>query len=1116
MNTYNITSSGTGDAFGGNKVIDAEIFIDKLQVQISDNVSLSAISRPIIDALDDFRQNDNHSGIQKLSLLSMMGTLDEEAKLAIASLRILMSGESLENDEERVEGYSQSENYSTFAQELANAAILKLIKIRNGKEAAEAYFERIPEQTLPQYIYLQTLATEGYVSNLVARQSELPEFILGALFEKTLEYSMIAESQGILDLLRELKPLADFKRERIILECVNANDFLNKDYFCLSSEDKSTFDNLRDSLIELIGSSKAPDFKLINILSQLFHYTQYTCAVTRACLENNQINIETRNYFDDEVLKSVLTKTPLNEFENIHSLSPEELSLKLINQTDKNFCNLPVVGLLCQSGDSERIIGTLDRLSEQASMGAKANLLALAAISCPILSNHEFPHTQVEDCIDNYFKDADLSISFIDSVAFHFAHNGHVEIAVKLYQIGFNDHFPWLSDTYFSYLNCSHQARQYNTVTQRLSHLNEEEKQKEEIITLYSLLANEEKNYELAATLLRKNIERYEDRTLETYEKRNLVYLWGQYLETVHQENPSKAHELTSELPSNIFDECFGEYSWRLMFYHSHRIEDIAEKALDWFLDDPYSNAKHYFKLIMHANQNFHEQNWSFNSGKYTNAYHYKENYKSYIKIAVPTRFVRNNPQYLIDVSGVVATKLSHSQLGDAILLPVKLCTLVDKLFPVIAAYHIAQNIMDEDESEVFHMLRLPEDATGEEILEELHKVTSTFREQRDKLAPQMKQPIPIDLKYKYLNGQDYAEKAMSAILCEDVTIHITPINEEHSKVGCRDFVIDETTAIYLAYIGYQAFKGYTWHMTKAVYESLSLYCDFHKDQWPFYHESHDTVYFEKEGERKNSVVPTNVIENLLDILQQTEVHSDSNLDIPLNLKLKFRGICTESFLLSIALAEQLEIGFFAIDAGTRNILKLFAPNIEALMPEDFLEIIVSNKDLQIINNLLWLNCHSNISSMSFDSMEELIQYGSDEKLTILIKFCQSHIDSQWSKTNIINLIIACLKKMVIAGIFTDKTEVVEQLLIGLLVMLTNSESVTNTITDHLINLLPVPLFLEHYEQEKYHNDLSLIRQSLFEITQRYTDCLSKALRKNNHSTAAFWKNFADRCDLDE
>ncbi|MEZ8855078.1 hypothetical protein AB6E16_06195 [Vibrio atlanticus] len=552
------------------------------------------------------------------------------------------------------------------------------------------------------------------------------------------------------------------------------------------------------------------------------------------------------------------------------------------------------------------------------------------------------------------------------------------------------------------------------------------------------------------------------------------------------------------------------------MFYHSHRIEDIAEKALDWFLDDPYSNAKHYFKLIMHANQNFHEQNWSFNSGKYTNAYHYKENYKSYIKIAVPTRFVRNNPQYLIDVSGVVATKLSHSQLGDAILLPVKLCTLVDKLFPVIAAYHIAQNIMDEDESEVFHMLRLPEDATGEEILEELHKVTSTFREQRDKLAPQMKQPIPIDLKYKYLNGQDNAEKAMSAILCEDVTIHITPINEEHSKVGCRDFVIDETTAIYLAYIGYQAFKGYTWHMTKAVYESLSLYCDFHKDQWPFYHESHDTVYFEKEGERKNSVVPTNVIENLLDILQQTEVHSDSNLDIPLNLKLKFRGICTESFLLSIALAEQLEIGFFAIDAGTRNILKLFAPNIEALMPEDFLEIIVSNKDLQIINNLLWLNCHSNISSMSFDSMEELIQYGSDEKLTILIKFCQSHIDSQWSKTNIINLIIACLKKMVIAGIFTDKTEVVEQLLIGLLVMLTNSESVTNTITDHLINLLPVPLFLEHYEQEKYHNDLSLIRQSLFEITQRYTDCLSKALRKNNHSTAAFWKNFADRCDLDE
>ncbi|MDV6253048.1 hypothetical protein [Vibrio sp. EA2] len=1114
MGTYNIISNGTGDAFGGNKVIDAEVFIETLKVQISGSVSLSAICRPLIEALDDFRQNDNNNGIQKLRFLSMMDTLDEEAKLAIASLRILMSDENNKDDEQRVEDYSKSKGYSTFAQELANAAILKLIEIRHGEDAARKYFDKLPEQIIPQYIYLQRLAKEDYVSYLVDRQSELSEFTLGALFEKTLEYSMIAESKGILDLLQELKPLADFKRETIILECINANDFLSdKDYFCLSPEEKSKFDNLRDSLISLIDSSKVPDFKLINILSQLFRYTQYTCSTTRACLENNQTNLEAKNYFNEEVLKSVITKTLLKELEDIQSLSPEELALKLINQTDENFCNLPVVRLLCESEDTDLIIGTLDRLAEQESMGAKANLLALAAISCPILSEQEFPHIQIDEIIDSYFNCADLSISFIDSIAFQFAHNGHVEIAVKLYQIGFREYFPWLSEAYFSYLNFSHQARQYNTVIQRLSHLSEEDKQQEEITTLYSLLANKEKDYALAATLLRKNINRYENRSLEAYEKRNLIYLWGQYLETVYQENPDKAHELTNELPSDIFDDFFGHYSWRLMFYHSHRIKDISEKILDWFFDDTHANAKFYFNLIMHASQNFHEQEWPLQSGKYTSAYHYKENYQSHRKVVVSSRFVKNNPQYLIDENGTIATKLNSAQCGDAMLLPVKLCTLVEKLSPIFAAYHIAQHIMDDDENEVFHMLSLPDNATGEEILEELNKLTSTLREQRNKLAPYMKQSIPIDLKYRYLNGQNNIQKAMLAVLCEGVTIHITPVNEEHSKVGCKDFVLDEITAVYLACLGKQVFNDCTWHMTKTVYESLSHFCEFHQNQLPFYHESHDTVYF--ENEKENSVVPTDIIDNLSNILQRTEIHTDSNLDIPLDLKIKFRGICTENFLLSIALAERLEIGCFCIDAGTRNILKNFAPNLESLMPEDFQEVIVSNKSKQIIENLLWLNCHSNISSMSFDSMREFIHYGSDEQLTILVKFAQSQFDGEWGEKNILSLIIACLQRMVIEELYSDKTEVVEQILISLIVMLTKGESISDTITDALIDLLPVPLLLDHCEQQKQIEDIRSVRQALVNITPKYTDCISTALKQNRLSTSTFWANFADRCGLD-
>ncbi|MCG7584201.1 hypothetical protein MHN01_00960, partial [Photobacterium sp. OFAV2-7] len=718
MNTYNITSHGNGDAFGGDKIVNADVFIQTLQMQITDTVTLNTISRPLVEALQDFRENKKTSALARLSLLSELKVLDDEALLAIASLRILLSEDTQREDERLVEGYSQNQELSSFAKELAEAAVLKLIDMRNGVDAAQKYFLSRPELTIPQYVFLQRLATRDYVCGLVERKDELSDFILSALFEKTLELSMIAESNSILEQLRALKPLADFKRETVILECVNANTLINKDYYCLSSDEKSKFDHLRDSLIELITSSEVPDFKLLNILTQLFCFTQYSCFIISDCLSSNKEHLEAKNYFDNEELQSILTQTKLKEFDGLKVLEPEEIALELINQTKTDFCNLPACKLLYESGDTDLIIGTLGSLAEQESMSAKANLMALVAISCPIIPAQEFPHRQIEEIIENTFASSNLAVSYVNTVALELALHGYSELAVRLYQVAFGDHLPWLSEPYFSFLNILHQARQYSTVSKRLDTLTEEEKQREEVMTLYSLLANKDKNYELAASLLRKNIDQYQDKAeLEAHEKRNLVYLWGQYLETVFQENPEKAHELTNELPPTIFDEYFGTYSWRLISYHSHRIKDVAEKMIDWFCADPHSNAKYFFNIIMNANQNFNEQDWPMDSGKYRSAFHFKENYQSHIKIAVPKLFVKSCPQYLIETGGVVATKLDAAKVGDAMLLPVKLCTLVDKLPPIFAVYHIASKIMDNDENEVFHILNLPENATGEEIM---------------------------------------------------------------------------------------------------------------------------------------------------------------------------------------------------------------------------------------------------------------------------------------------------------------------------------------------------------------------------------------------------------------
>ncbi|MCG6221519.1 hypothetical protein [Vibrio diabolicus] len=103
---------------------------------------------------------------------------------------------------------------------------------------------------------------------------------------------------------------------------------------------------------------------------------------------------------------------------------------------------------------------------------------------------------------------------------------------------------------------------------------------------------------------------------------------------------------------------------------------------------------------------------------------------------------------------------------------------------------------------------------------------------------------------------------------------------------------------------------------------------------------------------------------------------------------------------------------------------------------------------------------------------------------------------------------------MAIEELCSDKTEVVEQLLIRLIVMLTKAESITDTTTDALIYLLPVPLLLDFYQQQI--EDIQPVRKALVDITPKYTGCISNALEQNRHSIPMFWKNFADRCGLDE
>lgn len=1114
MSICNITSNGSGDAFKGNKYVNNGVFIDKLMVQVTDTVSLEPIRPSLIKALKFLQENKVSSALERLEIVSEITTLDQEARLAVSCLRVILTNEVTTEDAQRVEGYSQCQQFAPLTQGLAEAALLKLIEQRKGVDSANQRFEYISKTlddiTIPQYVYLRRLATKEYVEAICESIEALSDFELIALFEKSIDFSMFEQAKKVLDRLQLIKPLHEFKRENLILQCQSTHNEIDKDFYCLTYEEKNRFDKLCAELVSLIDESELPDFRLLHILCHLFRYTHMTNVSMENCLKRNKEHLEAKSFFDDDMLESLILGTMRKDFEELRQYEPEELMQVLVNQKEDGHCNFHACELLYESGDSELILGTLNLLAEKDTVVAKANMIALAARSAPILEETEFPFNDIESAIRS-FKDIPLNASFVNIVAPELAMHGYPEFAVLLSDIVFGDHVPWLSEPFYSYLSYLHASRQFQTLEEKLDALSPKDKEREEVVTFYSILAGNQKDYQLSARLLRNNIDKYQEKeSLEPYEKRNLVYLWGQYLQSVYTQDEEKARELSYEIPLSIFDDYFEDYSWRLLFYFCHRIEDVAETIIDWFCNNPHNNAKYCFNLVFHARQHFPEQNWPMETGKYLHAFNYIGEHQSHIKLVVRKLFVSNCPQYLIESNGTVAKRLIEANNGDALLLPVKLFTLTDKMSPIHAVYHIASEIMDDDEKEVFHIIKLPENATAEEIWAEIEKIAAPIKESREKLKPLMEQPLPVDMKYRFINGQDNFQKAILAVLCPDIKIVINNSSESYVNTLCTDFVIDEMTAVFLACLGPNVFDNCTWHMTEDVYTLLNQYCESYKGKWPVYNDDHYTVFF--EGSNDGVSLPSNFIDNLSLILDRTQQHSDSKLNVPLDLKLKLRDLCTHSFLMSHALAVSLNIGHFCIDHFTRLVLRGFEFSSIPLQPDDFQKKIIRNTSIEVIHNLICLNIQNNSSSLAYACMESIIYDGDDTQLDALTSLIAAQSSTLWDQDSIKGLVRACLCKLVRQAMLSEATSGVENVMLALLQSLTSGDTLRDKDIRPLVECLPIPLLSDEFLERTQPEVIILVTDALRKVTELYCESLTKAVRKNNHSASGFWETFAKLC----
>lgn len=1108
----NITNNGVGDAFGGNKNVYADTFFDNLTVHVSATVSVQVIKSNLVSALQDFRDNKQTSAKATLNAAASLDGLDNEARLAIASVSVLLSDEPQSNDCETVKTYANNGDFSPLCSDLAHAASLKLLHIEKGADVARRYYERsCGGYDYAQYLYIQRLATQDEIEAFLLNESFTDEFVMLGLFHRALEFGLKDGAGGILARLEEQFPFSDFKREKLLLNCVTAPYLKTKDYFCLTSSEKASFDKLKDELIGVNDASEQPDVKLVNMAMQFFEFTQFTSSSLKDLLQRHIDTLQSRDFFGNDPLERLLTGNIRSDFDHLSSLTSEELVTCLVDESPDNFCNFPACSVLFNSGDTASIGEALRRLSEASTLTAKAQFVALAAISIPIMPRELVPWSKLLETIMNGFTGENVSVSFLDVVAPTFTQNGHPELAVCLYRTAFDGHRPWLSDIYYSYMRALLQAQQVATLTALLADLSDEEKQRESVITLQSMLAVNSEEHALAASMLRENIDNY-DRTkpLTSGETKNLVYLWGQYLSAVQSYDPEQARDLTRDVPAELLSECFGDISWHLASHFAHRISDVAEFMIDWFFHDQYSNAEPFFNVFMHSTQYFPDQSLSLEAGKYRAAYEYVEGHRSHIKLVVPQSHARMCPPSLLAENSSSAKTLQGASVGEAIPLSVKMCTLKEILPPLVAVYRLVIEIMDDDEEQVFHRLAIPKDATGEEIMVVLEQASARMQEQRASLKPIMKQHTPVDMKYRYLNGVDNNHRALSAFLSSGVHFNVSISEDTNVHTDCADFVLDEIGAIGLACIGTHLFDDCTWHMQEPVYQSLRVFCTGYDGKSPFYYEKGDYINF--LDEKEEDAIPSDVIANLQTVLDKTVVHEAIALDYPLKLKVMLGQLVTDSFMASYSLALHLGVGMFCLDAYMRASLPKLLGEAIPLAPNHFNQRLLECDDVHTINNLFWLNRHHCFTLISLKNIQRLLADADNSELTQLLKLVEGNGLSSGGERFLIEIIVCCIKRIVLAVLFKQETTNVHLILVRLLTLLMASSIVMASDKSVFVALLPDVFFFEQVSSTILGEDSKWLRFAFEKATDLYTEALTASVQANGYSVDEFWIAFSEAC----
>ncbi|PSU21371.1 hypothetical protein [Photobacterium kishitanii] len=907
------------------QVTSPEVNYGNIQEAFLNNKVLTLAAIEFIKQLlsDHYEGRSTESVLNVIASLFHTAVLNDSDRSSIIACKLLI-GEVVSSEEKHriltEVGKLSDSSLSTEYEDCLCAGAIMILSERGDEERKKVLLKQSSGE-LSKQAYICTLKIPlTDITSLPFPLNDCGISTLKLILDKLFSCNNIEFASIVLDMLIKCDYSYDYKKETLLLECLELNSFTGTDYFLLEKSKKTHLDNIILKIVdylEIHGCENNRD-GLFFIAVQLATYTQVDNDRLLSLLEKHQQELASVNHVQGIDLRKIVSVSEQDAYELLIKKSTAiELANRILKNTkDDRISSIVHLERFIQIAKPELIKSTYKevKLIEQ-TPGVICATLMFLAVTCDHLEKG-VGRSDILSLINKIEKE-DLFIGFVSALSKTLKEKDLHDLSLMLFKSRLNEYKnPWISHVYIHYLNLLLDTEQYYDLDTRLGLIDGDDNELLPIVLLKARVAIAREHYDDAYVYFQKllNNPLGNDNYCLRYVWMNLIYICKQ--------QKKDYLDLINTIEYDVLDEPKDTNTWHLLSEIATNFEnlniaftlgDIADKVLGWFIVEPEKYSMNIFNFIMQLPKDALSSVESTNA-VFTEAICYSKNGRKEIRLVCSDDLLCNSQGTYLTPS---TSKLANTQCGGS-LLNGGLVVVSEKLPPLSGAYRIASDLMDMNNNVPFWKGNVDSDPNKvyQSLIDFIESI-DIHKEQREKT---LASDLPLHIKYIYMRDTNNFSMALRGYLSSKVAnFFSTSSDYPEIKINNKDIVLDEFGFALLVVMGLQdQLRDSKLHITEGTKRSIEGWLPVDRSI---------TVYFDEESDyfRYSEQPAINTEENLVSsvrfLLDRCEVHDDKTSDMPLITILLGHKLLSDNTKASISLASAKEYGYFTLEPLMLKIL---------------------------------------------------------------------------------------------------------------------------------------------------------------------------------------------------